>query len=159
MRDEKLEIRKKKLDLRPPSAKPPFPQGAFGSGTPDPHQIIHLTALIIIALGFGLRLYHLASESLWYDELLQSDIAQGTPPGQGGLASIFPRLRGHSAVPLDYLISHGWMLLGQIDSEVRMLRQSDSWMRIQPSLCLSIDRKSTRLNSSHFVPSRMPSSA
>jgi mannosyltransferase len=123
MRDEKLEIRKKKLDLRPLSAKPLF-------GTPDPHQIIHLTALIIVALGFGLRLYHLASESLWYDELLQLDIAQGTPPGQGGLASIFPRLRGHSAVPLDYLISHGWMLLGQIDSEARMLRQSDGWMRI-----------------------------
>jgi len=114
--DETVERRNKKPDPRP--------------HTPNPQQITHLTALVIVALAFPLRLYNLASESLWYDELLQLDIAQGTPPGQGGLASIFPRLRGHSAVPLDYLISHGWMLLGQIDSEVRMLRQSDGWMRI-----------------------------
>ncbi len=76
----------------------------------DTEQII----LLIIALGFALRLYTLGSESLWYDELLQLDIAQGP------LETIFPRLRGHSAVPLDYLIAHVWMLLGRGDGWVRL---------------------------------------
>jgi uncharacterized membrane protein len=71
-------------------------------------------ALAIVALGFGLRLFMLASESLWYDELLQLDIAQGP------LTLIFPRLRGHSAVPLDYLIGHFWISLGRDDGWVRV---------------------------------------
>jgi 4-amino-4-deoxy-L-arabinose transferase-like glycosyltransferase len=62
----------------------------------------------------------LADESLWYDELLQLDIAQGMPPGQGGIATILPRLRGHAAVPLDYLISHFWIFLGRSDGWTRL---------------------------------------
>lgn len=77
-------------------------------------QTVRLTALAVIALGFALRLYTLASESLWYDELLQVEIAQGP------LLMIFPRLRGHAAVPLDYLISHVWILLGRGDGWVRI---------------------------------------
>jgi 4-amino-4-deoxy-L-arabinose transferase-like glycosyltransferase len=77
-------------------------------------RTLHRLALAVIALGFALRLYTLASESLWYDELLQADIAQGP------LLMIFPRLRGHAAVPLDYLISHVWIFLGR----------GDGWMRI-----------------------------
>ncbi|NJN99709.1 MAG: hypothetical protein HC875_39215 [Anaerolineales bacterium] len=53
-------------------------------------QITLVAALLLIAAGFGLRLYQLAAESLWYDELLQLDIAQGLPPEIGGVASIFP---------------------------------------------------------------------
>jgi 4-amino-4-deoxy-L-arabinose transferase-like glycosyltransferase len=83
-------------------------------------QLIFLSALAVIALGFGLRLYHLPTESLWYDELLQLDIAQGNPPGQGGLASIFPRLRGHAAVPLDYIISYFWIGFGRSEGWVRL---------------------------------------
>jgi 4-amino-4-deoxy-L-arabinose transferase-like glycosyltransferase len=75
---------------------------------------------MLIALGFGLRLYYLADESLWYDELLQLDIAQGLPPGEGGIATILPRLRGHAAVPLDYLISHFWIFLGRSDGWTRL---------------------------------------
>jgi len=71
-------------------------------------------ALALVMLGFALRLYALGSESLWYDELLQLDIAQGP------LLEIFPRLRGHSGVPLDYLIGHFWIMLGRSDGWVRL---------------------------------------
>lgn len=71
-------------------------------------------------MGFALRLYNLAHQSLWYDELLQLDIAQGNPPGQGGIDSIFPRLRGHAAVPLDYLIAYFWIQLGHSEGWVRL---------------------------------------
>jgi uncharacterized membrane protein len=71
-------------------------------------------ALVIVALGFALRLYTLAGESLWYDELLQLDIAQDR------LVNIFHRLRGHSAVPLDYLIVHFWIWLGRGEGWVRL---------------------------------------
>ena len=93
-------------------------------------KLIYFGVLTIVAIGFALRLYALPRESLWYDELLQLDIAQGTPPGQGGLGSILPRLWGHSAVPLDYWMAHGWIWLGQIEAQVRMLGRSEGWMRI-----------------------------
>lgn len=71
-------------------------------------------AFLIIAAGFALRLYALGRESLWFDELLQLDIAQGP------LAGILPQLPKHTAVPLDYLISHFWILLGRQDAWVRL---------------------------------------
>ena len=40
-----------------------------------------------------------------------------------------------------------------------LLSLSEAANRIEPLLADLADRKSTRLNSSHFVPSRMPSSA
>ncbi|MBI1879761.1 MAG: glycosyltransferase family 39 protein, partial [Chloroflexi bacterium] len=58
------------------------------------------------------------------------DIAQGNPPGQGGLASILPRLPGHSAAPLDYVVSYLWIRLGQINDPVRALAGSEAWLRI-----------------------------
>ncbi len=76
--------------------------------------VFYLSGLFIIAVGFGLRLYKLGSESLWFDELLQLDIAQGP------LTGILPQLPRHTAVPLDYLISHFWLLLGQQDDWVRL---------------------------------------
>lgn len=85
-----------------------------------PRKITLVAALLLIAAGFGLRLYHLAAESLWYDELLQLDIAQGLPPEVGGVATIFPRLRGHAAAPLDYLISHFWIFLGRDEGWTRL---------------------------------------
>ncbi|GAB4446254.1 MAG: hypothetical protein Fur0044_42480 [Anaerolineae bacterium] len=61
-----------------------------------------------------MRLYALGRESLWYDELLQLDIAQGP------LSGILPQLPRHTAVPLDYFISHAWILLGRQDAWVRL---------------------------------------
>lgn len=73
-----------------------------------------LAIFTIIALGFALRLHGLGRESLWYDELLQLDIAQDS------LTSILPQLPRHSAVPLDYFISHFWILGGRSETWVRL---------------------------------------
>ncbi len=75
---------------------------------------VRLLALAVAALGFGLRLYDLAAESLWYDELLELNIAQGP------LMTIFSRLRGHSATPLDYVLVHFWLWAGRSDAWVRL---------------------------------------
>jgi 4-amino-4-deoxy-L-arabinose transferase-like glycosyltransferase len=70
--------------------------------------------LILVLLGLALRLYSLDKESLWYDELLQLDIARNP------LGSILPQLPRHTAAPLDYLITHFWILLGHSEGWVRL---------------------------------------
>jgi mannosyltransferase len=73
-----------------------------------------LITLALVALGFALRLYKLGSESLWYDELLQLDIARKP-------LALFPgQLPKYSALPLDYVISHFWILLGHSEFWVRI---------------------------------------
>ncbi len=76
--------------------------------------ILRYSPLALILLGFALRLSHLATESLWYDELLQLDIAQQP------LREILPSLPSHAAVPLDYITSHLWILLGRQEYWVRL---------------------------------------
>jgi 4-amino-4-deoxy-L-arabinose transferase-like glycosyltransferase len=76
-------------------------------------KVIRLTALVITALGFGARLYNLGVESLWYDELLQVNLALAD------ISSMLRRLPYHAAVPLDYLISYCWIMLGHSESWVR----------------------------------------
>ena len=41
-----------------------------------------LIALLVTAIGFALRLYSLAGESLWYDELLQLNLALADIPSE-----------------------------------------------------------------------------
>ena len=77
-------------------------------------NFVYPAAFVVIALGFMLRLYTLDSESLWYDELLQLDIAQGPLTALG---SLLPK---HAAVPLDYIILHFWILLGRSEAWVRL---------------------------------------
>ncbi|HEX9922843.1 MAG TPA: glycosyltransferase family 39 protein [Anaerolineae bacterium] len=79
-----------------------------------PETIIRLTAMALAAVGFALRLYALGSESLWFDELLQLDIAQQS------LSTFLPELRHYAAAPLDYIISHFWIGLGRGDVWVRL---------------------------------------
>ena len=76
--------------------------------------LIRLGALATVMVGFALRLHALARESLWFDELLQLDIAQGP------LSAIIPQLTRHTAVPLDYFIIHFWIWLGRSDAWVRL---------------------------------------
>jgi uncharacterized membrane protein len=71
-------------------------------------------AYLIGLLGFGLRLYQLGQESMWYDEILQLDIAQRS------INDLFVALPSHAAVPLDYLTSHFWIMLGREDYWVRL---------------------------------------
>jgi hypothetical protein len=137
MRREKLEIRKEnRLAEANKTAPPKLREQVDGAGTFAASEVsqlaipqsvlaqpktqdarrntIYLSALVIVAFGFALRLYALAAESLWFDELLQLDIAQGP------LSGILPQLPRHTAVPLDYLISHFWILLGRQDGWVRL---------------------------------------
>lgn len=73
-----------------------------------------IITMLIIGLGFGLRLHTLGSESLWYDELLQVNLAQDTIP------NLLRRLHPHAALPLDYVITHYWIMLGRSDIWVRL---------------------------------------
>jgi hypothetical protein len=70
--------------------------------------------LALTALGFALRLYALGRESLWFDELLQLDIAQAS------LGDILPQLSRHTAMPLDYVLTHFWILGGRQEAWVRL---------------------------------------
>ena len=78
------------------------------------NSMVPYLAMAVVVIGFALRLYNLASESLWYDELLQLDIAQQP------LNTLLPALPIHSAVPLDYIITHFWIILGQQEFWVRL---------------------------------------
>ncbi|MEM7343517.1 MAG: glycosyltransferase family 39 protein [Chloroflexota bacterium] len=78
------------------------------------HPFFSIIPLIIVAIGFALRLHALDSESLWYDELLQLDIAQDP------FSSIIPQLWNHAAVPLDYWLVHFWVSLGRSEMWVRL---------------------------------------
>jgi 4-amino-4-deoxy-L-arabinose transferase-like glycosyltransferase len=68
---------------------------------------------VVLLAAFGLRLYRLNGPSLWYDELLELDIVQGS------FSRIWPELPRHSAMPLDYYLLHGWVKLGRQEAWVR----------------------------------------
>ena len=67
----------------------------------------HLLVIGATLLAFTLRLYGLGKASLWYDELLQLDIAQGP------LDQIWPKLERHAAMPLDHYLAYSWIKLGR----------------------------------------------
>lgn len=75
---------------------------------------VRAAVLALVAVGFGLRLYGLGAHSLWLDELMELDIAQGP---LAGLAEILRH--AHAATPLDYVIMHIWIGLGRDDTWVR----------------------------------------
>jgi len=64
-------------------------------------------------LAFALRLHNLGANSLWYDELLELDVAQSS------FWEIGPQLERHAAMPLDYYLLHGWTKLGRQEVWVR----------------------------------------
>ena len=70
-------------------------------------------ALLLVLFAFALRLQNIGLHSLWYDELLELDIAAGP------LADIAPQLRRHAAMPLDYYLQHIWTQLGRQEPWVR----------------------------------------
>jgi mannosyltransferase len=63
-----------------------------------------LVALAIVAVAFGLRVYHLASQSLWYDEAFSVYLA-----GMG-FGEIIARTAADIHPPLYYVLLHVWML-------------------------------------------------
>jgi mannosyltransferase len=70
---------------------------------------------MVIALGFGLRLFHLDAQSFWYDEAFSAGAARGTP------AQILSNDFRDVHPPLYYLILHLWLALGESDLTIRLL--------------------------------------
>ena len=76
-------------------------------------DLARIGMIVVTLLAFALRIYRLGARSLWYDELLQLDIAKGP------LAEIGPQLIRHAGMPLDYYLLFGWIQLGRQDMWVR----------------------------------------
>jgi 4-amino-4-deoxy-L-arabinose transferase-like glycosyltransferase len=74
-------------------------------------ELIGVSLLTLLA--FALRLYQLGTSSLWYDELLELDVAQGS------FWQIGPQLERHAAMPLDYYLLFGWIKWGRQEAWVR----------------------------------------
>ncbi|MCC6456510.1 MAG: hypothetical protein IT328_16255 [Caldilineaceae bacterium] len=83
--------------------------------------------LLLLLVGFALRLFHLGSGSLWYDETVSAYLA----------AQPLPELIAHTArdihPPAYYLLLHGWKLLAN-PSVAFGLEFLYAW----PSLCLAM---------------------
>lgn len=67
-------------------------------------------AFVLVALGFGLRLFHLDAQSFWYDEACSAAIAKGT------LAQIVSNRFLDVHPPLYYLLLHWWKAISESDS-------------------------------------------
>jgi 4-amino-4-deoxy-L-arabinose transferase-like glycosyltransferase len=77
------------------------------------NKLERIIIVLLILLALGLRLYQLGNPSLWYDELLELDLLQGS------FWDIGPQLIRHAAMPLDYYLLYGWIKLGQHEAWVR----------------------------------------
>lgn len=69
--------------------------------------------LAIVALGFGLRLYHLDTQSFWYDEAYSAEVASKPP------SRIFAGDFGDNHPPFHSLALHYWGYLGRSDFLLR----------------------------------------
>lgn len=66
---------------------------------------VRLLSLLALLVGFGLRLYHLGAESLWYDETVSVALAQKALP------DLIRHTAGDIHPPGYYLLLHGWQAL------------------------------------------------
>lgn len=71
--------------------------------------------LFVIALGFGLRLFHLDGQSFWYDEAFSAGVARATT------AQILSNEFTDIHPPLYQLILHHWLVFGGSDFAIRFL--------------------------------------
>ena len=72
-------------------------------------------ALVIVALGFGLRLFRLDAQSFWYDEAYSASVANSTP------VQILFNHFSDVHPPGYYLILHLWQLIDASDFTLRLL--------------------------------------
>jgi len=70
-------------------------------------------ALAIVALGFGLRLFHLDAQSFWYDEAYSAEVSTKAP------GRIFAGDFGHNHPPFHDLALHYWGYIGRSDFLLR----------------------------------------
>jgi len=72
-------------------------------------------ALVIVALGFALRLFRLDAQSFWYDEAMSAGIARGT------VTQILRNDFYEPHPPLYFLTLHFWLSIDQSDLTIRLL--------------------------------------
>jgi mannosyltransferase len=79
-------------------------------------KLLRPTALIlaIVALGFGLRLFHLDSQSFWYDEAYSAEVSEKAP------SRIFAGDFGDNHPPFHSLALHYWRYIGDSDFMLRL---------------------------------------
>jgi 4-amino-4-deoxy-L-arabinose transferase-like glycosyltransferase len=70
-------------------------------------------ALAVVALGFGLRLFHLDAQSFWYDEAYSAEVSTKAPD------RIFAGDFGHNHPPFHDLALHYWGYIGRSDFLLR----------------------------------------
>jgi len=82
----------------------------------ETHRKIVTVIILIVILGFTLRVYHLGRESLWLDEGGSVRLAQLAPTG------IITEVIGNFHPPLYFLLLHGWIAIsGASEFSVRLL--------------------------------------
>ncbi len=69
---------------------------------------------MVIGLGFGLRLFHLDTQSFWYDEAFSAEQAEKAP------SRIFAGDFGDNHPPFHFIALHYWGLIGQSDFLLRL---------------------------------------
>ncbi|HZY45742.1 MAG TPA: glycosyltransferase, partial [Anaerolineae bacterium] len=74
--------------------------------------------ILVMFIGAALRFINLGRDSFWYDELLQVNIAANHLP------LLLSKMAENSAMPLDYLLTHGMLLLGR----------SEFWLRFPAAM-------------------------
>ena len=83
--------------------------------TSRPTGLSRALALTVALAAFGLRVYHLGGQSLWYDEGISLYYASADPPVLVGLLARFGEFP-----PLYFLLLHYWMsLAGQSELALR----------------------------------------
>jgi hypothetical protein len=78
-------------------------------------RLVNPTTLVVavIVLGFGLRVFRLDAQSLWYDEAFTAESAEGAP------SRIFAGDFGDNHPPFHAIALHCWGLIGQSDFLLR----------------------------------------
>ncbi len=75
--------------------------------TPNRQQVSSAMLLLVLLIGAGFRFVNLGSDSFWYDELLQVNIAAQDIP------TLLSQLGQHAAMPLDYFITRAVLAVGR----------------------------------------------
>src|SRR6266550_4502597 len=71
---------------------------------PSNQSLRRALPLLILVAGWAVRIHALGAKSLWYDELRQVEVAEHP------LSEFEPLLIVHTARPLDYAITHFWLM-------------------------------------------------
>lgn len=80
--------------------------------------------VLILLFAFLLRMWDLGRNSLWYDEILQVQIAGGAPE------NFLPGLELNAAMPLDYVVERGVLTLGTNELLLRFMAAAASTLAV-----------------------------